>query len=76
LAVKYTTKGGVVAADIENDRGPPRVYDVKAVTRALGLSRNTVYELIRQGQIPSVRLGRRILVPREALENLLNVNKE
>jgi excisionase family DNA binding protein len=65
-----------VAADIENDRGPPRVYDVKAVARALGLSRNTVYELIRQGQIPSVRLGRRILIPREALENLLTVNKE
>ena len=65
-----------MAADIENDRGPPRVYDVKAVAQALGLSRNTVYELIRQGQIPSVRLGRRILIPREALENLLNVNKE
>ena len=58
------------------DRGPPGVYDVKATAGILGLSRNTVYELIRQGQIPAVRLGRRILIPRGALENLLNVNKE
>lgn len=33
----------------------------------LGIGRNTAYELIRSGQIRSVRIGRQIRIPREAL---------
>ena len=36
--------------------------------RLLGISRNLAYELLQQGRIPHVRLGRRILVPRLGLE--------
>ena len=35
--------------------------------RLLRIGRATVYEQIRQGNIPSIRMGRRILVPRAAL---------
>jgi len=41
------------------------------VGRALNLSKPTVYSLVNQGIIPSIRLGRRVVVPRKALEELL-----
>jgi excisionase family DNA binding protein len=34
----------------------------------LGISRTLAYELVRRGDIPSIRLGRRVLVPVRALE--------
>ena len=41
------------------------------VGRALNLSKPTVYGMVRQGVIPSIRFGRRVVVPRKALEELL-----
>jgi len=42
--------------------------------RMLGIGRNLVYEMIKSGEIPAVRLGeRRLLVPIAALEKLLDV---
>lgn len=40
--------------------------------KALGLGRNATYEAIARGEIPSVRIGKRILVPRAALQRLLD----
>jgi excisionase family DNA binding protein len=37
----------------------------------LGLARSTMYELVRSGDVTSIRLGRRILVTRPTLEALL-----
>jgi len=37
----------------------------------LGISRNLAYEAVRRGQIPSIKIGGRILVPIVALEELL-----
>ena len=36
------------------------------------LGRNTVYNAIRTNQIPHVRVGRRILIPADSLERLMN----
>nr|CUV20553.1 protein of unknown function [Ralstonia solanacearum] len=44
---------------------------VDEAAACLGISRPTAYEGVRTGQIPSVRIGRRILVPRAALEQML-----
>ena len=41
------------------------------VARLLRLGRATTYALLRSGQIPSVRLRKKILVPRAALKRLL-----
>jgi len=38
----------------------------------LGISRGLAYELARCGQLPVVRMGRRLLVPKIALERMLN----
>ena len=37
----------------------------------LGLGRNATYKAVNNGQIPVVRIGRRLLVPRAALDRLL-----
>ena len=37
----------------------------------LGLSRNFAYELVKQGQLPVIRFGKRLLIPRVALEKRL-----
>jgi excisionase family DNA binding protein len=39
--------------------------------RALGLGRNATYEAVRRKEIPSIKIGKRILVPRAALERML-----
>lgn len=40
----------------------------------MGVSRSTAYESVRNGEIPSIRLGRRILVPTAAVRRLLLVD--
>ena len=45
---------------------------VEEAAEVLGLSRAFAYEAVSRGEIPSIRIGRRILVPKVALERLLN----
>ncbi|MGH9291042.1 MAG: helix-turn-helix domain-containing protein [Acidimicrobiales bacterium] len=46
---------------------------VEEAARLLGISRGHAYALVNRGEIPSLRLGRRIVVPLGALDRLLNV---
>ncbi len=47
------------------------ILTVKETAQILGLSRNSVYQGVLTGQIPCLKVGKRILVPRKALEELL-----
>ncbi len=47
------------------------VLTVEEARGCLGISRGLIYEAIRRGEIPSIRIGRRLLVPRAALQELL-----
>ena len=47
------------------------VLTVEEARMLLGLSRGLIYEAIRKGQIPSLKIGRRILVPKAGLQRLL-----
>ncbi|MGC3861226.1 helix-turn-helix domain-containing protein [Micromonospora chersina] len=40
-------------------------------SRLLNVGRSTAYDLIRTGRLRSIKIGRRRLVPRDALEALL-----
>lgn len=44
---------------------------LKEALPLLRVSKNTAYEQIRQGLIPSRRIGRKIFIPRRALERFL-----
>jgi excisionase family DNA binding protein len=50
----------------------PLALSVKAAAKILGLSRASAYEAVRTGQIPSLRFGKRIVVPRAALNRMLS----
>lgn len=51
----------------------PLTLSVRELMPILSVGRNTAYELIRSGQIRSVRIGRRILIPKaEVLQFLKN----
>ncbi len=47
---------------------------VPEVARILGLSRNAGYEAAARGDLPTIRLGRRLLVPTAALRRLLGID--
>jgi excisionase family DNA binding protein len=46
-------------------------HTVEEAGKLLGLSRNSAYALARSGKLPTIRLGKRLLVPKAALERLL-----
>ncbi|MDR5727950.1 MAG: helix-turn-helix domain-containing protein [Terriglobia bacterium] len=47
-------------------------YRIEEAAQLLGIGRNTAYEAARTGQLPTVRIGKRLLVPKVALDKLLN----
>lgn len=48
--------------------GPVRMLSVQEAAGELGISRSLIYELFTSGALRSVKIGRRRLVPREAIE--------
>ena len=46
-----------------------RVEDLMPI---LDIGRNTAYELVRSGQIRSIRIGRQLRIPRDAVLEFLN----
>jgi excisionase family DNA binding protein len=44
------------------------------VGRALKLSKASTYEAVSRGEIPSIRIGRRLLVPTAALPRMLGLD--
>jgi excisionase family DNA binding protein len=49
----------------------PLTMTVEEAGRLLGIGRGLAYEAARKGDIPTIRLGRRLLVPRARLLELL-----
>jgi len=51
-------------------------YGLDEAARRLCVSRRTVREMIDYGQLPGVRLGRTIVIPRAALDAFLEAAKQ
>lgn len=53
---------------------PPErlTYYIDEAAKVLGVGRNQAYEAARNGQLPTIRIGKRILVPRVALAEMLS----
>ena len=51
------------------------VLTVEEAAKLLRIGRTACYEGIRRGDIPAVRIGRTLRVPRRGLHNLLNGNR-
>jgi excisionase family DNA binding protein len=48
-----------------------KTLTILEAANALGIGRNAAYEAARRGEIPTIRIGKRLLVPLVALERLL-----
>jgi excisionase family DNA binding protein len=44
---------------------------IEEAAKVLGISRNTAYDAVKSGQLPTVKIGRRLLVPKVALDHML-----
>ena len=53
------------------NEGDREVLTVEEAAELLRIGRGTAYEAVRLGEIPSIRIGRRVLVPRRPLMRLL-----
>ncbi|MHB8289936.1 MAG: helix-turn-helix domain-containing protein [Acidimicrobiales bacterium] len=47
-------------------------FTVEEAAESLGISRAFAYEAIARGEIPCIRIGRRVLIPKIALDKLLS----
>ena len=50
----------------------PLTLRVEELMPILGVGRNTAYELVRSGRIRSIRVGRQLLVPKDAVLEFLS----
>ena len=84
MADKMSESESVSNASGGGGRGRPRpshsdgklCYTVPEAAALLGFSRNFGYELARRGEIPVIRFGKRMLVPKVPFEKMLGKYKE
>ena len=50
-------------------------YTVEEVAEILGIGRGKCYQAVRDKEIPSLKIGRRYVIPRMALEEMLNLTE-
>lgn len=67
---KYTTRARQPIPSAEDEP----TLTVDQVAAILGISRASAYNAVRDGQIPSIELGRRKLVPTAALRSMLGLD--
>ena len=51
-------------------------YTVGEAAKAIGVSRSLAYELVRRGDLRTVHVGRRVLVPRDVVRDFLGLGQE
>jgi excisionase family DNA binding protein len=55
----------------DSSQTSPTVLTVEEAGRLLRISRQSAYQAARSGELPTIRIGRRLLVPRAKLAELL-----
>jgi excisionase family DNA binding protein len=73
LAQKATGKTMMAKTAVESDSFEKacRTISVEEAAMILGISRGAAYANAKSGALPTIRLGKRLLVPKAALEKLL-----
>ena len=51
--------------------GDKMALSVPEAAKLLGIGKNLAYEAVQRGEIPSIKVGSRLLIPRVALEQML-----
>ena len=50
----------------------PLTVSVEQAAELLGISRGHAFQMVREGRIPSIRFGKRIVISRKVLSDMLN----
>jgi excisionase family DNA binding protein len=58
-------------ADSDASQNVRRTRSVEEAAQILGISRASAYAYAKSGDLPTIRMGNRLLVPEAALEKLL-----
>jgi len=53
------------------EEGSRLTLSVEETAKILGIGRNLCYDRVKTGEIPAIKIGKRLLIPRSALEKLL-----
>lgn len=61
---------------LRNERDPERLLDLDEAAALLGISRRSVDTLVAAGELSSLKIGRRRLVPRRALSAFIRRRAE
>lgn len=61
-----------MGSESAKNHGGRLCLSVTEAAKMLGISRGLAYELVNSGQLPVIRLKRRLLVPKVALERMLS----
>ncbi len=62
------------SAEVRSDDSERLTLSVEEAGRILGISRGAAYARAGDGSLPTLRLGKRLLVPKSALEKMLQVD--
>ena len=63
-----------VSRAVSLDSPVPRLLRATEVAALLGLGRSKVYDMMKRGQLPVVRIGKAIRVPAHALEEWIKTH--
>ena len=50
-------------------------YNMNEAAEVLGIPKSTLYRLVKKGRLPSIKLGKRVLISRMAMEDLISGKK-
>ncbi len=70
-----TTGIGESMRQPHNQDHQPLLLSVPVAARLLGVGTTLCWEMVHTGELPSVRLGRRVLIPRAAVERLAHTSE-
>lgn len=57
---------------MSNEKETIQVFTVEDLTRILGIGKSSAYELVRSGTIRNLRVGKKYLIPKAAVEEYLD----
>jgi excisionase family DNA binding protein len=52
-----------------------RTYRIEEVAKLLGVGRNAAYEAARRGDFPTIKIGKRVVAPRAAINRMLGISE-
>lgn len=75
MVASLDTARTIRLSDNPADHATRQTLTVEEAAQVLGIGRTLAFEMARRGDLPTLRLGRRLVVPHAALMRLLDVHQ-